>query len=117
MVVGSGEVLQPVMYALAVEAVMRRPVVASRLFFCTSVGGFTERPVPIDDRARRAAMDVLETIDRAIASGFLPPAPRDNACQWCDFHEVCGPLEQTRAREVPKDGRLLTELLQLRSMP
>ena len=45
MVVGGGEVLQPVLYALAVEAALKRPVTESRLFYCTAKGGFAERVV------------------------------------------------------------------------
>jgi hypothetical protein len=56
---------------------------------------------------------VVETIDRALARGFLPPAPRDRACAVCDFRPVCGPLEELRASR--KDRRSLEELLALRS--
>ena len=44
MVVGHGEVLQPVLYGLSVEQALRRPVHTSRLFFCTVNGEFTTRP-------------------------------------------------------------------------
>lgn len=115
MVVGRGEVLQPVLYGLAVEQVLGRPVTESRLFFCTLAGGYTVRSVPLDDTARRYGIEVLSTIDRAIENGVLLPAPRRDACTWCDYRVVCGPWEETRVRR--KDGRKLVELEALRRLP
>src|SRR5262249_15656586 len=88
LIVGGGEPLQPGVYGLAVEAWLDTPVTESRLFFCTSRGGFSQRTVTLDDRARAHAREVLETIDRAIADGHLHPAPRAEACTYCDFHLV-----------------------------
>ena len=119
MVVGGGEVLQPVLYGLAVEGALRQPVAEARLFYCTAKGGGTNRVVPLTaealNRARRRGIEVLEIIDRAVENGVLVPAPRDGACHWCDFHEVCGPWEETRIRR--KDPRPLDELAALRRMP
>ncbi|MGE0520272.1 MAG: PD-(D/E)XK nuclease family protein [Candidatus Binatia bacterium] len=123
MVVGGGATLQPVLYALAVEAVTGRPVDEARLFFCTARGEFRERIVRMDDRARAAAHDVLDAIDRAIARGQLPAAPRNQqvpgqraerpACDGCDFRIVCGPYEGQRMRL--KDPAFLRHLLALRA--
>ena len=117
MVVGGGEVLQPVLYALAVEAALKRPVTESRLFYCTAKGGFAERVVPLKEealnKARRRGMEVLEIVDRAVEQGILPPSPREGACRWCDFHEVCGPWEETRAK---RKGRI-DDLAALREIP
>ena len=117
MVVGGGEVLQPVLYALAVEAALKRPVTESRLFYCTAKGGFAERVVLLKEealnKARRRGMEVLEIVDRAVEQGILPPSPRDGACRWCDFHEVCGPWEETRAKR--KDP--IADLAALREIP
>ena len=63
MVVGQGEVLQPVLYGLAVEAALGRPVHESRLFFCTVVGGFASQSVPLGPDERRHGLEVLETVD------------------------------------------------------
>jgi hypothetical protein len=115
LVVGRGEVLQPLLYALAVEATLGRPVIETRLFFCTSRGGFSERAVPLDPRARAIALDVLETIDRAVAAGFLPAAPRADACGLCDFRVVCGPHEEERTRR--KNPAPLRDLDELRERP
>lgn len=96
LVVGGGEVLQPVLYALAVEAALGVPVRDARLSFCTSRGGFSEKVVPFDVRSRTAALEVLAQIDRAIASGRFHPAPRERACGYCEFRPVCGPYEEER---------------------
>lgn len=119
LVIGGGELLQPVLYGLAVERTLGAPVVESRLFFCTAKGGFTEQVVPLTDealnRARRRGIEVLEIVDRAIHEGFLAPAPREGACRYCDFREVCGPWEETRVKK--KDQGKLGDLLELRKMP
>ena len=115
MVVGHGEVLQPVLYGLAVEQALGRPVQTSRLFFCTLPGGFTARPVSLRPQERRQGIEVLEIVDRAIAAGELLPAPRKGACGWCDFREVCGPWEEKRVDW--KDRSKLGDLLALRRMP
>ena len=54
-------------------------------------------------------------IDRAIAAGFLPAAPRAQACRFCDFRDVCGPHEETRIRL--KDQAQIEELRALRDWP
>jgi CRISPR/Cas system-associated exonuclease Cas4 (RecB family) len=115
LVVGGGETLQPVLYALAVEAALQAPVPEARLFFCTTRGGFAERVVPIDAKARAAGRQVLAIIDRAIGDGFLPPAPRADACTLCDFRLVCGPHEEERVRR--KDHQRLLDLEALRQLP
>jgi hypothetical protein len=45
----------------------------------------------------------------------LPPAPRERACEWCDFREVCGPNEERRASW--KDSGPLDDLMKLRCLP
>src|SRR5215467_5391123 len=49
LVVGGGEMLQPVLYGLVVERVLAARVVESRLYYCTRAGGFGERIVPMSD--------------------------------------------------------------------
>ena len=58
---------------------------------------------------------MLGVIDRAIAAGFLPAAPRPRACGICDFRDVCGPHEETRIRL--KDPARTEELRTLRESP
>ena len=114
-VVRGGEVLQPLLYALAVEQALGRPVEESRLSFCTVGGNFSTTPVSLGDDERRQGIEVLEIIDRAVENGSLLPAPRERACGWCDFKAVCGPLEEVRSRR--KDSLPLADLHELRKMP
>ena len=64
---------------------------------------------------RRRGLEVVELIDRSIARGFLPPAPRQRACTMCDFTAVCGTGEERRI--AVKDARALEDLNKLRSWP
>jgi ATP-dependent helicase/nuclease subunit B len=114
MVLGAGEVLQPVLYSLAVEAAKKEPVSEGRLYFCTSVGGFSERVVPLHEITRQRGVLVLETINRAVEQALLLPAPKERACSWCDFREVCGPREELRASR--KDPEALDDLNVLRGL-
>jgi len=112
--VGGGEVLQPTLYSLAVESFMKKPVTEGRLYYCTSAGGFAERIVPLAVQSREAAEEVLKIIDSAVERAFFPPAPREKACEWCDFQVVCGPYEEIRVKT--KDQKSLSELMRLRGL-
>lgn len=111
-VVGHGEYLQPVLYGLAIEQVLKLAVSEGRLFYCTVDGGFTEHRIPLDRIARESAEIVLRAIDTGLARPFLVPAPREDACAYCDFQEVCGPYEEIR---VTKKEENVT-LVQLKAM-
>ncbi|MGC1685490.1 MAG: PD-(D/E)XK nuclease family protein [Candidatus Acidiferrales bacterium] len=113
--IGGGEVLQPALYSLAVESLLKKLVVEGRLYYCTAAGGFAERIVPLAARTRQAAEEVLRIIDGAVEQPFFPPAPREKACGWCDFQVVCGPYEEIRVKA--KDQKLLSELTRLRGLP
>ena len=64
---------------------------------------------------RLAATERRDAVDRAVAEGNLPPAPRREACTWCDFRPVCGPLEEIRTSRKQRDP--LADLAQLRTFP
>jgi ATP-dependent helicase/nuclease subunit B len=114
-IVDGGRALQPVLYGLAMETALGLPVVSGRLYYCTSAGGFTEHEIPLNERTRRAGLEVLEVVDRAIELGFLPPAPAVRACGWCDFRPICGPHEERRLQRKSPDK--LGDLIALREMP
>jgi RecB family exonuclease len=114
-VLGGGGTLQPVLYSLAVEQALGVPVTSGRLVYCTSAGGFTDHEIPINEANRRAGLEALEIIDRAVELGFLPAAPADRACTWCDFRPVCGPHEERRIKVKPREK--LGDLQALREMP
>jgi RecB family exonuclease len=112
-VVEGGAMLQPVLYGLAAERIFAGSRVESgRLEYCTAAGGFQVHEVPLDELARQSIRHVADTIDAALASGFLPAAPRQGACAWCDYQAVCGPHEERRVARKPKAR--LEPLVQLR---
>lgn len=115
MLVGHGEVLQPVLYSLAIEHLRKVKVTEARLSYCTAAGGYAARAVPMNALSRETALQVLRTVDGAIASGFLPSAPKEGGCTWCDFSAVCGPYEELRASR--KDPAPLGPLVTLRGLP
>jgi hypothetical protein len=114
LVVGGGTVLQPVLYGVAVERALGQRVVAGRLFYSTTAGGFAECEIPLNDYTRTQGLNVLAIVDRAIEAGFLPAAPAERACGWCDFHSVCGPREEERVKRKKPDR--LADLTALRGM-
>jgi len=113
LVIDGGETLQPVLYGLAAEQVLGRPARIGRLYYCTQRGEYRTVDVDLDEHARKAAIGVLSSIERAIRDGFLPAAPKEKACNWCDFRVVCGPYEEIRVKSKRKDERI-AELNDLR---
>ncbi len=105
--VGKGEILQPLLYAEAAEVLLRKTADQSRLFYCTETGGYRLVEIPINEESRAAIRRVVNLIDQSIANGFLPAAPRNKACQYCDYHMVCGPYEEFRTQRKP-EGPLLS---------
>jgi RecB family exonuclease len=112
---GHGEVLQPILYALAAEALLGKSVQIARLFYCTERGGYRSMEVPVGDNSKAALESVIRTIDGSLTNGFLPAAPREHACRWCDYKIVCGPYEEMRVKRKPKDR--LSALQELRKNP
>ena len=100
---------------MAAQEALGAAVTSGRLFYCTAAGGFTNRDIPINEANRRAGLEALEIIDRAIDLGFLPAAPTRGACAWCDFRTVCGPHEERRVTVKPAER--LGDLDTLRKMP
>ncbi len=101
--VGGGAHLQPLIYGLAVQSLLQTPVAAGRLFYCTSRGNFEAVEVPIDEEGTGYLRRVFDTIEAALEDGFLPAAPAEKACEWCDFKTVCGPQESQRVMQKAPD--------------
>jgi CRISPR/Cas system-associated exonuclease Cas4 (RecB family) len=110
--IGNGEILQPLLYGWAAESLLGIPVESGRLYYCTQRGEFQQQSVLLNDLSRHVIQQVTGTIDQAIARGFLPAAPRRDACQNCDYHLVCGPYEEIRIRSKP--GKELEPLEEIR---
>ncbi|MHB2020253.1 MAG: PD-(D/E)XK nuclease family protein, partial [Candidatus Xenobia bacterium] len=115
MEVQGGEILQPLLYALVVEALLDTPVASGRLYYCTTDGGFTPREVPLHEGTRATLEKVVSAIEGSLEQGFLPAAPRRDACTWCDFRPVCGPHEEARLRR--KSTQRLNALQEVRELP
>lgn len=114
-ITANGKVLQPVLYGLVIETMLGAPVEQSRLYFCTSRGGFSERIVHLDERARLFGSEAMHWIDDAIGAGQLPAFPEKDACGRCDFRTVCGPNEEIRTKQKP--SRELVSLHDVRGLP
>jgi len=111
----NGEVLQPLLYAEAAQILLDKPAVATRLHYCTQRSDYKIDEIAVTDIARNYLWQVMELIDESLSQGFLPAAPRPDACKYCDFRIVCGPYEEIRIeRKKPERLRLLA---QLRSIP
>jgi CRISPR/Cas system-associated exonuclease Cas4 (RecB family) len=113
-----GTVLQPVVYSLVLEKILGpsgAAVAGGELYYCTHAGDFTRVFVPLDDRARAAFGTVASTVDGALREGFLPRAPGEYGCRYCDFQTICGEgAEQIAAN---KRQERLVPLQTLRRLP
>ena len=97
-IVGGGEVLQPLLYALAAEEVLGETAMCGRLYYATIAQNYACIDVPLQDWTRRKAHQVLERIDGAMREGFLPAAPRKDGCKGCEYLVICGPYEEERVK-------------------
>jgi ATP-dependent helicase/nuclease subunit B len=114
-IVGGGKYLQPLLYALACQKLLNGNVESGRLYYCTADGGYEERIVPLDENSLEILNPVLSTIRQGLVDGFLPAAPDEDACTWCDFLAVCGSFEESRTRLKPRDR--LVQIKALRDLP
>jgi RecB family exonuclease len=114
-IIGGGQHLQPVLYALVCEKLLGDPVESGRLYYCTADGNYEERVVMLDEFARGYAGIMVDSVGKALEEGFLPAAPAHDACVWCDYLAVCGPHEERRVRIKPQQR--LVELKRLRELP
>jgi RecB family exonuclease len=112
--VWGGRSLQPLLYALVAEAVLKEPVESGRLYYCTTRGEFTERSIPLNEAGRVQVKTALSVIGRAIEQGFLPAAPMKDACESCNYRIVCGPHEPVRVSRKRRER--LADLQTLRDL-
>ncbi|MBV8453285.1 MAG: PD-(D/E)XK nuclease family protein [Deltaproteobacteria bacterium] len=119
LVIGGGKTLQPLLYALAAEQILKEPVAAGRLYYCTAAGGYEERIATLDDFTRGAIEEFTRILGAALGQGFLPAAPGERECEFCDYRRICGPYEATRVqRKLATSGTKarMAELEKLRGM-
>ena len=112
---GAGEVLQPMLYALAAETLFETSVSTSELSYCTRRGEYRRLEVPVTEETRGRIAEALDYVDRSLKEGFLPAAPREGACRYCDYRIVCGPYEELRTSRKNKDR--LEWITRLRQTP
>ncbi|MFQ5789265.1 MAG: PD-(D/E)XK nuclease family protein, partial [Acidobacteriota bacterium] len=106
-VVNGGEMLQPLLYGLAYQALSGEEVVGARLYYCTERGGYAERPVAPDEHALQVVSDFQRRLDEIIAQGFFPASPNPPlGCSFCDYLSVCGPRAEIVAQRKQGDSRL-----------
>ncbi len=113
--VGEGEILQPVLYGLAAQKLLGKRVESGVLYYCTQRGNYQQIVIDLNQPSINRLQLVVQTIDKAMEQGFLPAAPREGACRYCEYRIVCGPREEIRIRRKPQDR--LDELNQLRCQP
>ena len=115
--VGGGRFLQPLLYGLAAEKLLGATVESGRLFYATQQGGYNAVEIRLAEKARQFLAKLLDNIDHAIATGFLPPAPQKDACEICDYRSVCGPYEELRlVRHKDRGDERLEPLTEIRGM-
>ena len=115
-VIKGGASLQPALYALALEQLFPQDAVeGGRLYYSTFTGEFQAVDVRLDAVTRDSVRAVAQTIGDALTQGFLPAAPAERQCDFCDYQTVCGSQEEFRVGLKPKDR--LEPLIKLRGMP
>jgi RecB family exonuclease len=116
-IVNGGENLQPILYALAYQALTGEEVDSARLYYCTQRERYVERVVRPDEEALAVVAEFQRRLDEEIEQGFLPAAPKPPlGCSYCDYLPVCGPrisIDAERKREDPR----LSSLNWLRNLP
>ncbi|MEY4582560.1 MAG: hypothetical protein RL701_7263, partial [Pseudomonadota bacterium] len=112
-------VLQPLLYALALERMYPDAHVSGgRLYFCTREQRYTSQEVLLGERSRGVARDLFAAIDDLLQQGFLPAVPERDACERCEYVAICGPHEQERVQRVKhRDFSRLRSLQLLRRLP
>ncbi|MBS2023240.1 MAG: PD-(D/E)XK nuclease family protein, partial [Deltaproteobacteria bacterium] len=126
-VIGGGQVLQPALYALALEKQFPEVKTESgRLYYCTHRGGYAERVIALDQEVRGSIEVLTQTIGGSLTEGFFPAAPlrkrEQSECARCDYLPVCGPGADKRAsskerRTGPQKPSRLVQLGRLRELP
>jgi len=114
--VGGGLFLQPLLYGLAARRLLDSEVESGRLLYATQRGEYKHSEIKITDRSRAFLAKLLQNIDGSIAQGFLPPAPRKDACGQCDYRPVCGPYEEFRFGKKDRQDERLEPLIEIRGM-
>ena len=119
-----GRALQPLLYALAYEALSGAPAASGRLYYATIRGTYLETVVDAASEESRAVFEsFVDGLDQAIRNGRFPALPNPGVsypvCKYCDYLPVCGPRPASHARTKPPAGfaAALDEVVQIRNLP
>ena len=119
-----GRALQPLLYALAYEALSGTPTASGRLYYATIRGTYLETVVDAASEESRAVFEAfVDGLDRATRNGRFPALPNPGVsyrvCDYCDYLPVCGPRPANHARTKARAGfaAALDEVVQIRSLP
>ncbi len=119
-----GRALQPLLYALAYEALSGTPTASGRLYYATIRGTYLETVVDAASEESRAVFEsFVDGLDRATRNGRFPALPNPGVsyrvCDYCDYLPVCGPRPAGHARTKARAGfaAALDEVVQIRSLP
>ena len=119
-----GRALQPLLYALAYEALSGTPTASGRLYYATIRGTYLETVVDTASEESRAVFEAfVDGLDRATRNGRFPALPNPGVsyrvCDYCDYLPVCGPRPANHARTKARAGfaAALDEVVQIRSLP
>ncbi len=119
-----GRALQPLLYALAYEALSGAPTASGRLYYATIRGTYLETVVDAASEESRAVFEsFVGGLDRATRHGRFPALPNPGVtyrvCDYCDYLPVCGPRPAAHARTKARAGfaAALDEVVQIRSLP
>ncbi|QQR91593.1 MAG: PD-(D/E)XK nuclease family protein [Myxococcales bacterium] len=117
LIIGGGQILQPVLYALALEQLFKdKKVEEGVLYYSTFRGRFTQHAVKTTRLARDYAHLLSQSLDHALSEGFFVAAPEKGACRFCDYQTLCGQDEEWRTNEL-RDKKALLTLQRLRQTP
>ena len=119
-----GRALQPLLYALAYEALTGSPAASGRLYYATIRGAYLATVVDAASEQSRAVFEsFVAGLDRAVAGGRFPALPNPGVtyrvCDYCDYLPVCGPRPAGYGRTKARAGfaAALDEVVQIRNLP
>ena len=112
--VHGGEVLQPLLYAMAAHRIFGMRVRGGRLLYASVRGQYRSHSIAVTPENEEVLTTCLGYINTAILNAFLPAAPATGACEHCDYRRICGPYEEERLKRK-KDT--LGGLQEMRKLP
>jgi ATP-dependent helicase/nuclease subunit B len=119
-ITAGGLVLQPLLYALALEQIFPEAQVrAGRLYYCTRKEQYESYVVELNERTREIATRLAQYANDMLSQGFLPAAPDPpEVCTRCEYQVICGPHEAERVQKIKRrDTGRLRSLDLLRGLP